>query len=72
VLVINTVLKPNRIARVYPELRCTFGGHSIVPNVAVFAWEHIPRDDDGKVANVFALAPDWIIEILSPTKTKPK
>jgi Uma2 family endonuclease len=69
---INTVLKPNRIARAYPELRCTFGGRSIVPDLAVFAWERIPRDEDGKVANVFALAPDWTIEILSPEQSQTK
>jgi Uma2 family endonuclease len=69
---INTILKPGKIARAYPELRCTFGGRSIVPDVAVFAWEHIPRDDNGKVANVFALAPDWTIEILSPEQSQTK
>ncbi len=69
---INNVLKPDRIARAYPELRCTFGGRSTVPDVAVFAWERIPRDDDGKVANVFALAPDWTIEILSPDQNQTK
>ena len=69
---IDTVLKPERIARAYPELRCTFGDRSIVPDVAVFAWERIPRDDDGKVANVFALAPDWTIEILSPDQSQTK
>jgi Uma2 family endonuclease len=69
---INTVLKPDRIARAYPELRCTFGGRSIVPDLAVFAWERIPRDEDGKVANVFALAPDWTIEILSPEQSQTK
>ena len=69
---IDTVLKPERIDRAYPELRCTFGGRSIVPDVAVFAWERIPRDDDGKVANVFALAPDWTIEILSPDQSQTK
>jgi Uma2 family endonuclease len=40
--------------------------------VAVFVWEHIPRDDDGKVANVFAIAPDWTIEILSPDQSQSK
>ena len=69
---IDTLLKPERIARAYPELRCTFGDRSIVPDVAVFAWERIPRDDDGKVANVFALAPDWTIEILSPAQSQTK
>jgi Uma2 family endonuclease len=69
---INTALKQDRIARAYPELRCTFGGRSTVPNIAVFAWDRIPRDDDGKVANVFALAPDWTIEILSPDQNQTK
>lgn len=29
---INIALKPQRIARAYSELRCTFGGRSIVPD----------------------------------------
>jgi Uma2 family endonuclease len=69
---IEAILKPQRIARAYPELRCTFGGRSTVPDLAVFAWERIPRDDGGKVANVFALAPDWTIEILSPEQSQTK
>jgi Uma2 family endonuclease len=69
---INAALKPGKIARAYPELRCTFSGRSTVPDVAVFIWERIPRDDDGKVANVFALAPDWTVEILSPDQSQTK
>lgn len=69
---IDTTLKQNRVARAYPELRCTFGGRSTVPDVAVVSWERIPRDDDGKVANVFAIAPDWTIEILSPEQSQTK
>jgi Uma2 family endonuclease len=69
---IETALKPLKVARAYPELRCTFGGRSTVPDVTVFSWERIPRDDDGKVANVFALAPDWTIEILSPEQSQTK
>ena len=69
---IETALKPERIARAYPELRCTFGGRSTVPDVAVFSWERIPRDDDGKIANVFVIAPDWTIEILSPEQSQTK
>lgn len=29
---INTVVKPKRIARAFPELRCTFGDRSTVPD----------------------------------------
>ena len=44
ILAINTILKPQRIARAYSELRCTYpagsrssvyGGRSIVPDITV-------------------------------------
>lgn len=67
---INGVLKPKRIARAFPELRCNFGGRSIVPDIVVFQWERIPRDADGAIANTFSAAPDWTIEILSPDQSQ--
>ena len=69
---INAALKPPKIARAYPELRCTFGGRSIVPDVAVFQWGRIPRRADGRVENAFTVAPDWTIEILSPGQSHTK
>ena len=69
---INLALKSQRIARAYTELRCTFGGRSVVPDVTVFTWERIPRDDDGKVSNSFSIPPDWTIEILSPEQSQTK
>jgi Uma2 family endonuclease len=69
---INPLVKPQRIARAFPELRCTFGRRSIVPDVTVFAWEHIPVDEQGIIANVFTSAPDWTIEILSPNQNSTK
>lgn len=47
------------------ELRCTFGGRSLVPDIAVFERSRIPIDEDGEIANKFDY-PDWTIEILSP------
>ena len=55
---INAVVKPQKAARAFPELRCTFGGRSTVPDVTVFAWQRTPRDAAGEVANVFQFAPD--------------
>jgi Uma2 family endonuclease len=69
---INAVVKSQRIARAFPELRCTFGNRSTVPDIAVFEWSRIPRDADGEVANVFAASPDWTIEILSPEQSQTK
>ncbi|MEH2418136.1 Uma2 family endonuclease [Nostoc sp.] len=70
--VINKVVENRKIALAFPELRCTFGGRSIVPDVAVFAWERIPLDERGDVANVFQAYPDWTIEILSPDQSQTK
>ncbi|MEH2372843.1 Uma2 family endonuclease [Nostoc sp.] len=72
IITVNLTVKPKRIARAYPELRCTFGGKSIVPDVSVFTWQRIPRDENGQVANVFKASPDWTIEILSPDQRQTK
>ncbi len=49
-----------------PELQCTFGGRSIVPDVAVIAWNRINLNELGEPEDDFTEAPDWTIEILSP------
>jgi Uma2 family endonuclease len=69
---VNQVAEEQQIALAFPELRCTFGGRSIVPDVTVFSWERIPFDAEGEVENVFALHPDWTIEILSPDQNATK
>jgi Uma2 family endonuclease len=69
---INSIVKPKRIARAFPELRCTFDNRSIVPDIAVFIWQRIPRDQNGEVSNTFSIAPDWTIEILSPDQSQTK
>ncbi len=45
---------------------CTFGGRSIVPDIAVFRWPRIPKTETGRIASRFEIAPDWVIEIASP------
>lgn len=67
---INSILKAKQIAFAFPELRCTFGGRSTVPDIAVFVWNRIPSDRNGEVANTFEIAPDWTIEILSPDQSQ--
>lgn len=77
---IDRPLRDKKIARAFPELRCTFGGRwsptdqgsSTVPDIAVVTWQRIPRDESGAVANVFAIAPDWTIQILSPDQSQTK
>ena len=72
VTVINAVTKPQRIGWALPELRCTFGGRSIVPDIAVFTWERLPTNSNSTIANIFEAHPDWIIEILSPDQSSTK
>ncbi len=70
--VIDAVARPNKLARAFPELRCVCGTNTVVPDIAVFTWEHLPIDDNGEIANVFSTPPDWMIEILSPGQRYPK
>ncbi len=63
---INQVAEEPKIAYAFPELRCSFGGRSIVPDLAVFQWERIPFTTNGDVLDNFELPPNWTIEILSP------
>jgi Uma2 family endonuclease len=69
---VNQVVKSRQIARAFSELRCTFGGRSIVPDISVYLWDRIPRKENGAIANTFEIAPDWAIEILSPDQSPTK
>ncbi len=69
---INQLAESKKIAYAFPELRCTFGGESIVPDIAVFGWERIPLKASGRIANRFEIHPDWVIEILSPDQKQTK
>ncbi len=69
---LTATFRSDKTAQAFPELRCTFGGRSLVPDLAIFRTQHIPRESNGDVANVFNLHPDWTIEILSPNQSHTK
>lgn len=69
VAAINQEGIPKKIAHAYTELRCTFSGSAIVPDITVFEWQRIPRRPNGRIANKFEIHPDWVIEILSPEQS---
>jgi Uma2 family endonuclease len=71
-LTIDPILTNAGIAEAFPELRCTFGGRSIVPDVVVFEQANIAYDENGDIENVFTIPPDWTIEILSPEQSTTK
>lgn len=72
VSLINDVVLAKKVAYALPELRCTFAGVSIVPDISVFTWDRIPKNEQGKIANRFETYPDWMIEILSPEQSANK
>ncbi|MEP0870894.1 Uma2 family endonuclease [Trichocoleus desertorum AS-A10] len=66
---INRVTEELRIAYAFPELRCTFAGRSIVPDIAVLRWEQIKFDENGEPVDDVLVAPAWTIEVLSPEQS---
>lgn len=72
VATINEVAETPKTALAFPELRCVFSGAAIIPDIAVFRWERIPREASGRIANRFQTHPDWAIEILSPDQSQAK
>ncbi len=65
----NQFAEPRRVGMAFPELRCTFDGRSIVPDVVFLLKEHIELDEQGEVADVTPRPPDIHVEIISPEQT---
>ncbi len=61
--------EPRRIGMAFPELRCTFAGRSIVPDVAFLLKEHIEADQKGEWADVTPFPPDLHVEVISPEQS---
>jgi Uma2 family endonuclease len=57
----------------FPELRCTFGDRSVVPDVVVVANDKLPLDENGDIISTgIEFTPSWVIEILSPDQSQTK
>ena len=70
--IIDRHARPRKLAITATELRATVGPDSLVPDVAVYRWERIPRGEDGKLPNVLPETPDVAIEIASPGQGRQK
>jgi Uma2 family endonuclease len=64
-----TDARTRKLGFAYDDMRCTFGGQSIVPDISFFASGRIPKDARGDFVDDIFLAPDLVIEILSPGQT---
>lgn len=67
--VLNDFLEPRKAGLAFTELRCSFGGAAIVPDISVFQRSRIPLDEDGDIADLVEVAPDLTVEILSPQQS---
>lgn len=65
----NRFTLARKLACAFPELRATFAGRSYVPDVAVYRWDRIPRDETGQVEDDFFDPPDLAVEIVSPQQS---
>jgi Uma2 family endonuclease len=63
---------PRGLGSTFVELRCTFGGRSIVPDLVFLREEHIEVDDQGEPVDVTPIPPDIHIEIISPDQSVTK
>lgn len=68
---INRRTKRRKIGLAAVELRCTFAGRSIVPDVSYFRWDRIQFDEQGEPIDDVFLPPDFAVEVLSPDPSEP-
>jgi Uma2 family endonuclease len=65
----NHFAEPRRLALAFPELRTTFAGSSVVPDVAVYRWERLRLNAAGELEDDCWESPDIAIEIVSPKQS---
>ncbi len=69
---IDAYSKPRNLGETFPELRCTFAGRSMIPDVVFLLEEHIETDEDNVVLDPTPWPPDIHIEIVSPDQSAQK
>ena len=63
---------PTGLGCSFVELRCTFAGRSIIPDVVFLLREHIAVDANGEAVNETLIPPDLHVEIISPDQSPRK
>jgi Uma2 family endonuclease len=62
---IDAFAVPESLGESFPELRCTFAGRSIIPDVAFLRAEHIDYGEDGELIDETVRPPDIHVAIVS-------
>jgi Uma2 family endonuclease len=63
---------PRRLGLSFVELRCTFAGRSMIPDVVFLLREHIAADEQGEAIDETLLPPDIHVESISPDQSAKK
>jgi Uma2 family endonuclease len=66
---IDAYSRPGNLGETFPELRCTFAGRSIIPDIVFLHEDHIETDENDVVLNPTLRPPDLHIEIVSPDQS---
>jgi Uma2 family endonuclease len=66
---VDAYSRTHRQGETFPELRCTFAGRSIIPDIVFLLYEHIETDENGVVLNPTPRPPDIHVEIVSPDQS---
>jgi Uma2 family endonuclease len=63
---------PRDLGEAFVELRCNFGGRSMLPDVTFLREERITRSEEGRLINDSTLPPDIHVEVRSHEQTLTK
>ena len=66
---VDAYSEPRSLGQTFPELRCTFAGRSIIPDVAFLLDEDIECDLRGEILDPTLRPPDIHVEIVSPDQS---
>ena len=69
---LNRFGEADRVGMAFSELRRTFAGRSILPDVSFLVEDHIDVDERGEYIDIVLIPPDLHVEVVSPDRHKKK
>ena len=66
---IDAYAEARQLGQTFPELRCTFAGRSIIPDIVFLLDEHIETDERDEILDPTVRPPDIHVEIVSPNQS---
>src|SRR5260370_13441734 len=67
---VDAYSEPRQLGQTFPELRCTFAGRSIIPDVVFLLDDHIDTDERDEILDPTLRPPAIHVEIVSPSPSQ--